>query len=167
MKAALDGDDTRATGCRTADLDRRLDRLRARAREEHTAEPRRCALEERFREQAPERVDAERELSRCVERQRFDERRSHTRVVAADVVHPEPAEPVEIPVSIGVIQVRALCPSPAPVEADRLQHPHVLRVDRTRMELERVASARLQQLRHAEVGHARSVAPVRSGPETV
>ena len=49
------------------------------------------------------------------------ERRAHSRVVAADVVHPEPAEPVQELRPVPVVEVGALGPRPLPVEADDLE----------------------------------------------
>ena len=155
VEAALDGDDARAARRRAPDLDRRLDRLRPGAREEHAAEARGRPPQQLVGEDRAQRVDAERELSRRVELQRLRERRLHPRVVAADVVHPEPAEPVEVAVPLGVVEVRTLGACPAAVEADRAQHPHELRVDDARVELQLVARMPLEQLADAEVAHGR------------
>jgi hypothetical protein len=62
-------------------------------------------------------------------------------VVAPDVEHPEAAEHVEVPAAFVVEQVGALGASPAPVEADRLEHPRELRVDRLRPQLEALVPA--------------------------
>ena len=148
----------RATRRRPPDLDRRLDRLRPGAREEHAAEARGRPLQQLVGEDRAQRVDAERELPRRVELERFQERRLHPRVVAADVVHPEAAEPVEIAVPVGVVEMGTLGARPAAVEADRPQHAHELRVDDPRVELQLLARMPLQQLGDAEARHALSLA---------
>ena len=158
VEASLDGDDARAAGRRTPDLDRRLDRFRAGAREEHAPEARGRSLQQLVGEDRPQRVDAERELPRRVEVERFPERGLHPRVVAADVVHPEAAEPVEIAVAVGVVEMRALGAGPAAVEADGAQHAHELGVDDSRVKLQLLARMPLQKLGDAEARHALSLA---------
>ncbi len=155
MEAALDGQHTGTPGGGAADLDRRLDGLRAGAREERSPQQLGRPREQRLGEQSGERTDAERELARRVELERLDESGTYARIVAADVVHPEAAQPIEVAGSLGVVQMRALRTSPCPVVADRPQHPHVLRVDRAGVELERVICMRRQQLPQVELGHAR------------
>ena len=93
-----------------------------RAREQHAFEPRGDAAAAP-RRGAPGRADdAERDLPRRVELERLDERGPHARVVAADVVHPEAAEPVEVARALGVVQVRALGARPARSKPIVLQH---------------------------------------------
>ena len=150
VEAALHRDDARAARRRAPDLDRGLDRLRPGAREQDSPEARGRPLQQLVGEDRAERVDAERELSRRVELERLLERRLHPRVVAPDVVHPEPAQPVEVAVAVGVVQMGAFGARPAAVEADRAQHPHELRVDRASVEVELVARVALEQLAHAE-----------------
>ena len=101
-------DDARAPGRRAAELQRRLDRLGARAREEHALEPRRRAADQLLGEQRRQRRCAELHRAGQVELERLDERRAHARVVAADVEHPEAAEHVEVLVAARVPEVRAL-----------------------------------------------------------
>ena len=69
------------------------------------------------------------------------ERGADARVVAADVVHPEAAEHVEVAVAVGVVEVGAVGARPGAVEADRAQDAHELRVDRARPALVLVAGA--------------------------
>src|SRR5437773_1897211 len=82
--------------------------------------------------------------------------------VAADVEHAEPAERVEVAVAVRVPEVGALGPRPAAVETDRPQQPHELRVDRLRVQVERLGAALLDQL--AEPTHARIMARPMSKP---
>ncbi len=105
-------------------------------------------------EQAGQERRPHREHPRRVEPERLDERGADARVVAADVVHPEPAEHVEIAVAVGVEEVRALGARPRAVEADRLEDARELRVDRARPEVEILAAAGLEQLRDAELAIA-------------
>ena len=78
-------------------------------------------------------------------------------VVAADVVHPEPAEHVQEARAVGVVEVRALSPHPVPVEPDRPQHAQELRVDRPSVELELAPRVLLDEPADAEVTHALSL----------
>src|SRR5262249_30651504 len=80
------------------------------------------------------------------ELERLDEGSADARVVAAHVEHPEAAEHVEIAAALVIPQVGTLCPRPCAIEADRLQHPGELRVDRLRPQLEALASAGLDQI---------------------
>ena len=136
MEAVLGRDDARAARRRAAELQRRLDRLGAGAREEHALEPRRRAAQQLLGEQRRQRRGAELHRAGQVELERLDERGAHARVVAADVEHPEAAEQVEEAVAVGVPEVRALGAHPRAVEADRLEHARELRVDRARPELD-------------------------------
>ena len=163
MKAALDGEHARPLRRRAADLDRRLDGLGARVREEHAPEPVGHALEEGFGEKRAERVDPERELAGRLELERLDERGPDVRVVPAEVVHPEAAEHVEVPAAVRIEEVLALGPRPVAIEADRPQHPHELRVDRACVQLVLAPRVLGQELPQAERRHALSVqrAPMR------
>ena len=96
--------------------------------------------EQRLGEEPRQRRDAELDRSRCLELERFDQRRADARVVAADVVHAEAAEHVEVAVAVSVEEVRAVGARPRPVEPDRAQHAHELRIDRPRPALVLVAA---------------------------
>ena len=106
---------------------------------------------------APSALTPSPELPRRTELERLLERSLHPRVVAPDIEHPEPAQPVEVAVAVPVVQVRAFRARPAAVEADRAQHPHELRVDGACVELELVARVALEQLPDAELAHGLSV----------
>ena len=160
MEAVLDGDDARAPGGGAADLDRRLDRLGARAREQDASEPARRALEQRLGERARGLRDPERDPAGELEVERLVQRRPDARVGAADVVHPEAAEHVQEAVAVRVVEVGALAAGPVPVEADRPQHAQELRVDRAPVQLELAARALLDERADAEVAHALSLARV-------
>ena len=138
-----------------AELERRLDRLGAGAREEAALDPPAGEADQLLGEQAGQERRPHREHPRRVERERLDERGADARVVAADVVHPEAAEHVEVAVAVGVEEVRALGARPRAVEADRLEDAGELRVDRARPEVEILTAAGLEQLREAELGHRR------------
>src|SRR5207247_1174948 len=88
-----------------------------------------------FLEARRQRVDAELHGARPVELQRLDESLADARVVSPDVEHAEAAEHVEVAVAVRVPEVRALCPGPAAVEADRPQQADELRVDRLRVQV--------------------------------
>ena len=75
------------------------------------------------------------------------------RVVAADVVHAEAAEHVEVTAAVVVEEVRAFGPHPGAVEVDRAQHADELRVDRARPEVEVAAVAAAEQGLQVEVAH--------------
>ena len=112
-------------------------------------------------------VDAELDRSGPLELERLDERLADTRVVAADVEHAEAAEQVEIAVAVVVPEVRALRAGPAAVEADRPQQLHELRVDRLRVQVERLGAPFLDEL--AQPAHALDYrdAPMRTPPATI
>jgi hypothetical protein len=136
-----------------AELERRFDRLGAAAREEAAFDAPAGDTDQLLGEQAGQERRPHREHPRRVERERLDERGADARVVAADVVHPEPAEHVEVAVALLVEQVRALGARPRAVEADRPQHAGELRVDRARPQVEILAAAGLEQLPDAELTH--------------
>ena len=104
-------------------------------------------------EQAGKERRPHREHPGRLEPERLGERGADTRVVAADAVHPEAAEQVEVARAVRVVEVRALGARPRAVEADRSQHPHELRVDRPRPEVEILAAPRVEQRLEAEVAH--------------
>src|SRR5207248_5225131 len=95
VEAVLDGEHTPALRRRAAELQRGLDRLGARAREEHALEPRGRTPQQRLGEQARQRGDSELDRAGQLELERLDERGPDARIVAADVVHPEATEHVE------------------------------------------------------------------------
>jgi len=82
-----------------------------------------------------------------LELQRLDQRLADAGVVAADVEHPEAAEQVEVAVAVVVPEVRSLRAGPAAVEPDRAQQLHELRVDRLRVQVERLGAPFLDELR--------------------
>ena len=164
VEAVLGREDARAAGRGAAELERRLDRLGARAREEHALEPRRRAPEQLLGEERRQRRGAELHRAGQVELERLDERGAHARVVAADVEHPEAAEHVEE--LVAVARPRGTRPRRAThvaVEADRLQDARELRVDRAPPEVDVAALARREQLGEAEVAHALTLAPPELG----
>ena len=115
--------------------------------------------EQRLGEQAGQRGDAELHGAGRLELERLDQRGADARVVAADVVHPEAAEQVEVAVAVGVEEVRAVGARPGAVEADRAEHAHELRVDRPRPALVVVAAGGEQSLQ-VDRAHGRNVPPV-------
>ena len=132
VEAVVDREHARAFRRCAAELERRLDRLGAGAREEHPLEPGRRACQQRLGEESRQRGDAELHGAGRVELERLDQRRPNARVVAADVVHPEAAEHVEIAGAVRVVEVGAVRARPRAVEADRAQDADELRVDRAR-----------------------------------
>ena len=136
----------RTAGRRAAELERGLDRLGAGAREEDAAETPRRAPQQLLREQRRQRARAELHGAGQVELERLDERVAHTRVVPADVEHPEAAEQVEEAIALVVPEIRAFGARPGTVEPDRAQHARELRVDRARPEVEALAAARRDEL---------------------
>src|SRR5581483_1399747 len=78
----------------------------------------------------------------------FDECGADGAVVAADVVHPEAAEQVEVARPLAVVQVRAFCARPRPVEADRAQDADELWVDRARPKVEVALACTVEQGPH-------------------
>ena len=123
---------TQTTRCalrrRTAELDRRLDRLGAARREERLPDRRRRAADELLGEQRRDRRDPHLRRVRRLALHRLDEPVAHARVRAADVEHPEPAEPVEVALAVRVVEIGALGARPVAVEPDRPQHADHLRV---------------------------------------
>ena len=148
VEAVVGGDDARALRRCAAELERRLVRLGAGAREEAALDARRRAREQRVGEQPGERGDAHREHPGRVELERFDQRGADAAVVAADVVHPESAEQVEVARSVAVVEVRAFGARPRAVEADRAQNADELRIDRARPEVEVALAGAVEQGPH-------------------
>jgi len=146
MEAVLAGDDLRPPRRGAPELQCRLDCLAARAREQHASEGRGRAFQQRAGQQTRERRDAELHFPRRLQLERLDQRRPNPRVVAADVVHPEPAEQVEIPRTAHVVEVGTPRPRPAAVEADRSQQADELRVDSPCVEVEFLPRMLVEQL---------------------
>ena len=146
METVLARDHLRAPRGRAAELQRRLDSLGARAREQHPSERGRGALQERRGKQTGQRRDAELHFPGRLELERLDQGCADSRIVAPDVVHPEASEEIEISRSVRVVEVRPLGPSPPPVKADRPQQPDELGIDRPRVELELRARLLVEQV---------------------
>ena len=161
VEAVVGGEDARASGRGAPELDRRLDRLAAGAREQAALDPAAGEPDQLLGEQAGKERRPHREHPRRLELERLDERGADPRVVAADAVHPEAAEQVEVARPVGVVEVRALGARPRAVEADRPQDPHELRVDRARPEVEILAAPRVEQRLEAEVAHRAGLARAR------
>ena len=153
MEAMLGGDDSLAFRRCAPELECRLDRFAARVREQATFDSAAGERDQLLGQEAGKKRRPQREHSGCLELERLAECRPDARVVAADAVHPEATEQVEEPCPVGVEEVCALGAGPRPVEADRAQHPHELRVDRARPELEILAAPRVEQRPEAEVAH--------------
>ena len=156
MEAVLGREHARAARRSAAELQRRLDRFGAGAREERALEARRSAAKQLLRQQRGQSVHAELHRPRPLQLERLDERLPNARVVAPDVEHAEATEHVQIPIAVGIPEVRALGSGPAPVEADRPQQPHELRVDCLRMEVERLRAPVLDEL--GQPAHGRIIA---------
>jgi hypothetical protein len=137
---------------RSPQLQRRLDRLGARAREEGPLDARRRAAQQLLGEQGGQHVHTELHRARPLQLERLDKRVAHARVVPPYVEHPETAEQVEVAVAVGVPEVRALGTGPAAVETNRPQELHELRVDRLRVQVERLGAPLLDEL--AQPAHA-------------
>ena len=144
VEGVVGGEDARAPGRGAPDLDRRLDRLAAGAREQATLDPASGEPDQSLGEQAGEERRPHREHPGRLELERFCERGADPRVVPSDAVHPEPAEQVEVARPVRVVEVRAVGARPRSVEADRAQHPHELRVDRAGPEVEILAAPRVE-----------------------
>ena len=155
MEGLLGRDDPRPPGRGASELERRFDRLGARAREQDSREPRGRALQQLFREEPRQQRDAELHRSGSVELERLDERRPDSGIVPPGVEHPEAPEHVEEAVPVRVVEVLPFGARPDAVEADRLQHPHELRVDPARVEVVVLTGASFQEL----PDHERSVSP--------
>ena len=153
VEAVVGGEDARASGRRAPELDRRLDRLAAGAREQAALDAAAGEPGQGLGEQAGEQRRPQREHPRRLELEHLDKGRANPRVVPADAVHPEAAEQVEIARPVGVVEVRALGTRPGPVEADRPQDPHELRVDGAGPEVEILAAPRVEQRSEAELAH--------------
>ena len=153
VETVLGGEDARASGRRAPELDCRLDRLAAGAREQAALDSAAGEPGQRLGEQAGEQRRPQREHPRRLERERLGEGRANPRVVPAGAVHPEAPEQVEVARAVGVVEIRALRTCPGPVEADRPQDPHELRVDGAGPEVEILAAPRVEQRAEAEVAH--------------
>ena len=153
MEAVLGREHAAAPGRCAAELDRGLDRLGARAREQAALDAAAGERDQLLREQAGEERRPHREHPGRLELECLDERGADPRVVPADAVHPEAAEQVEVARAVRVVEVRALGARPRAVEADRPQHPRELRVDCAGPEVEILAAPRLEQRLEAEVAH--------------
>ena len=120
-------DDAAAPGGVPGELQRGLDRLGAAVAEEHPVKTWRLG-EEALREQAGQRAAVELGPVGQLGVQRVVQRLADHRVVAPGREHAEPGQEVRVLVAVGVVQVGALGPLVDLVEADRVQHLRLLRV---------------------------------------
>ena len=164
VERVLDRDDPGPAGRRTPELDRRLDRLGAGAREDDASEGRGEVPQQLAGEVAGVGGDAELHRDRQVGRERVGERGADARVRATDVEHAEAADEVEEAHAVRVDEMGALAGRPRPVEADRPEHPHELRVDVLRIALDRAVERAGLLLRRPELFEARRLLhpPLRS-----
>ena len=153
MEAVVAVDDPRAGGRGAGELQRRLDRLRARVREHDGAEVRRGAAQQLLREHARQGGDAHLRQRRGVGGQEALELRADRGVVAADREHAVAPEHVEIAVAVRVDQVRALTVRPGAVEADRAQNAAQLGIDVALVQGQRLALAAREDLGDVQARH--------------
>ena len=126
--AALDVDDLRALGRVARELDRGLDRLRARVAEEHLLEPGGHLRDEPFGEQAREHRHVHLHQMRQAAVQDVVQDLDHLRVVAADREDAPAGEQVEVAIAGRVEEIGTARLGVRDVVADRLQHLHDLPV---------------------------------------
>src|SRR5581483_3805168 len=108
---------------------------------------------ERFREQAGQIGEAELRQARGLELEELRERRTHGRVVAADVVEAEAAEPVQVLRPAAVEEVRPFGPQPLTVEAEDAEDLDEARVRVALVEREALAGSVVEELSEAELAH--------------
>src|SRR2546429_1160669 len=146
MEPLLRREHARAACRAPAELEGGLDGLGARIREENVRESWRRAPEQLLGKEARQQRDAELHGAGSLELERLDERGADTRVVAPGIEHSEAAEQIEVTAPVAVVEVLALRPRPHPIETDRAQYAHELRVDRPRVEVVVLARARFEEL---------------------
>jgi hypothetical protein len=126
--AALDVHDLGTLGRVARELDRGLDRLRARVAEEHLLEPGRHLRDEALGEQAREHRDVHLHQVREPTVQHVREHLDHLRVIPSEREDAPAGEQIEILVALRVEEVRPARFGVGDVVADRLQHLHDLPV---------------------------------------
>ncbi len=158
VEGMLDADDPLPARRGAAQLERGLDRLGAAGGEERLADRRGRAPDELLGEERRDEGDAHLRRVRRLPLHRLDQPVAHARVRAADVEHAEAAQPVEVAVPVGVVEVRALGAGPVAVEPDRAQDTHHLRIDVLGEEVESLARPPRQQFGEL-TGHASELTP--------
>ena len=164
-------DDAAAPGGVPGELQRGLDRLGAAVAEEHPVQAGRLG-QQPLREQARQRPAVELGPVGQLGVERVVQRLADHRVVAARGEHAEAGQEIGVLVALGVVQVRALGPLVDLVEADRVQHLGLLRVQVPAVQLISVAAMGREQGREVEVhdsfspGPRRPVPPAASGCPT-
>jgi hypothetical protein len=128
VEGVLAMDDPTSTGCRAAELDRRLGRLGAGVAEERFTQPRH-AREQLLGEEAREQRGVELDEASELATQHLLERPDHGRVVAAEREHAKAAQKVEIALPPGVEQIGALRTDVVDVEPEHSQNPQGLGVE--------------------------------------
>ena len=142
--------DASAPGRVPGELQRGLHRLGAAVAEEHPVQAGRLG-EEFLREQPGQRAAVELGPVGQLGVQRLVQRLADHRVVAARREHAEAGQEIGVLVAVGVVQVRALGPLVDLVEADRVQHLRLLRVQVPAVELVSVVAMGGEQCLEVEV----------------
>ena len=126
VKGVFAGQDFRAPGRRTCELDRRLDRLGAGIGKEHLVEIGRLR-QQPLRQNARERRNVHLDQIGQFGVENAFQRGPQGRMIAADAEHAEAAQKVEIARSRPVIEILAGAPPEADVITDGPEHPdHLL-----------------------------------------
>jgi hypothetical protein len=127
VKGVVAVQDAAAAGSVTGELQRGLDRFGAAVAEEHPVQAGRLG-QQLLGQEPGQRVAVELGPVGQLGVQRVVQRLAYHRVVAPGGEHPEAGQEVGVRVAVGVVQVRALGPGVDLVEADRVQHLGLLRV---------------------------------------
>jgi hypothetical protein len=156
VEAVIAVHEARTTRVVARELDRRLDGLGARVGEEHLVETARRGREQPLGEDPRERRDVHLHEARQLALEHLAQRGDERRVVAADREHAEARQQVEILLALVVVEIGTVRAHVVAVEADRLEHAHVLRVQVALVEIELLALALANQLQDA-LGHSLAV----------
>ncbi len=149
VKGVLGIQHARARSRGPGDLDRRLDRLGAGVRRHHRPDRVGRAPEQLLGQHPAQQRHAELRQVAGARGHDLLDRGDRRGVVAPDREHAIAAEQVQIALTGGVDQMRALAPRPRSVEPERAQDPAHLRVQVAIVERHLLTRARLDQFTHA------------------
>src|ERR1700722_17817554 len=153
VEGVLSEEDLGALSGLAGELDGRLDRLGARVAEEGTGDACVRPPDELLGQQARKQRAVHLDHVRQVEVQCLMQRGLDRRVTAAEGVHAEAGQEVEIPLAGIVVEITALGPDVVPVESDSPERPGKLRVHVALVQGEVLAGPLRERARDIE-GHA-------------
>ena len=129
MPAVIEIGELAAARRRAGEFQRRLDRFGAGVAEEHGVEMRRTTFDQRLGQQTRQERAIHLHHVRQIQIEHVADHLRDLRMIAADRVHAEPAQHVEVAVAFLVPEILALGFRVHPVEPDGAKHLHQRRVD--------------------------------------